>query len=131
MKLAIQGTESKSGDLEGVLSGTVTITQYVHEKSERYVSGAANVPVSGEFEGKAQKPSLTESPTPTPTPSPSGSSSTFGTTTVGGSSTTLNTGIPRATQYEAREQASQTCHIRNQYQTRSRNKALKTRDSTT
>ena len=69
MKMTIQGTESKSGDLEGTLSGTVTITQYIHEKSERSVSGAANVPVSGEFEGKVQKPTPTESPTPTPAPS--------------------------------------------------------------
>ena len=35
----------------------------------------------------------------TPTPAPSGSLATFGTTIIGASSTTLNTGIPRATQY--------------------------------
>lgn len=67
-KLTIQG-ESKSGDLKGVLHGTLTVTQYVHDKRERDVGGAANVPVSGEFEGKVQKPTPTESITPTPTPS--------------------------------------------------------------
>lgn len=67
-KLTIQG-ESKSGDVKGALRGTLTVTQYVHEKRERDVGGAANVPVSGEFEGTAQKPTLTESPTPTPSTS--------------------------------------------------------------
>jgi hypothetical protein len=42
---------------------------------------------------------LNAASTPTPSPSPTGTSATFGTATVGGSSTTLYTGIPRATQY--------------------------------
>jgi hypothetical protein len=69
MKLKMQGTESESGDLKGRLNGTIAVNEYVHEKRERDVSGAMNVPVSGEFEGKVQKPTQTESPTSTPTPS--------------------------------------------------------------
>jgi hypothetical protein len=44
-------------------------------------------------------PTPTPTSTPTPTPSSTGNSATFGTTTIGGSSTTLYGSIPRATQY--------------------------------
>ena len=68
MKLRIQGTEAKSGDLTGTFNGTVVITQFDDQQTKRHVTGVVNAPVSGDFEGKEQRPAPTESPTPTPTP---------------------------------------------------------------
>jgi hypothetical protein len=72
MKLKIQGTEAKSGDLKGTFSGTVTITQFDDQQAKRHVTGVIKAPVSGDFEGKEQRPGPTESPTPTLTPTPPG-----------------------------------------------------------
>ena len=63
-------------------------------------SGSSPTPTPTTAPTPSSTPTPTFIPSPTPTPTPSGSSATFGTTTIGASSTTFNYGLPRATQYK-------------------------------